>query len=52
MKESIKQFSEIRTLQLTRLERLADVIYAIALWRLFALIAKPVDAEGAWHSFS
>ena len=52
MKESIKQFSEIRTLQLNRLERLADVIYAIALWRMFALIPKPLDAEGSWHSFS
>lgn len=52
MKESIKHFSEIRTLQLNRLERLADVIYAIALWRMFVLIPKPVNAEGAWHSFS
>lgn len=52
MKEAIKHFSEIRTLQLSRLERLADVIYAIALWRMFVLIPKPVDAEGSWHSFS
>lgn len=51
MKESIKQFKQIQTLQLSRLERLADVIYALVLWRLFTLIPKPVSAEGAWHSF-
>ncbi|MCK5700256.1 MAG: hypothetical protein KAI29_03860 [Cyclobacteriaceae bacterium] len=51
MKETIKQFNEIQTLQLSRLERLADVIYALVLWRLFTLIPKPVSAEGAWHSF-
>ncbi len=52
MKETIKHFSKIQTLQLSRLERLADVIYALVLWRLFTLIPKPVSAEGAWHSFS
>lgn len=52
MKETIKQFSKIQTLQLSRLERLADVIYAIVLWRLFMLIPKPVSAEGSWHTFS
>ena len=52
MKESIKQFGKIRTLQLSRLERLADVIYALVLWRLFTLIPRPVSADGAWHSFS
>ena len=52
MKETIKQFSKIRTLQLSRLERLADVIYALVLWRLFTLIPKPVSADGAWHTFS
>jgi len=52
MKEAIKQFSKIKTLQLSRLERLTDVIYALVLWRLFTLIPKPVSAEGAWHSFS
>lgn len=50
MKPAIKHFSEIRALQLSRLERLSDVIYAIVLWRLFVLIPKPVSAEGAWHS--
>ena len=52
MKEPINQFGKIQTLQLSRLERLADVIYAIVLWRLFVLIPKPVSADGAWHTFS
>ena len=52
MKETIKHFSKIQTLQLSRLERLADVIYALVLWRLFTLIPKPISAEGAWHTFS
>jgi len=52
MKETIKQFAEIQSLQLSRLERLSDVIYAVVLWRIFLLIPKPVSAEGAWHSFS
>ena len=52
MKEPIIQFGKIQTLQLSRLERLADVIYAIVLWRLFVLIPKPVSADGAWHTFS
>ena len=50
MKPKIKQFSQILTLQLSRLERLADVIYALILWRLFVLIPKPLSADGAWHS--
>ena len=52
MKEPINQFGKIQTLQLSRLERLADVIYAIVLWRLFVLIPKPVSADGVWHTFS
>jgi len=52
MKETIKQFAQIQSLQLSRLERLSDVIYALVLWRLFTLIPKPISAEGAWHSFS
>lgn len=52
MSPKIKQFSKIRILQLSRLERLADIIYALVLWRLFVLIPKPVSTEGAWHSFS
>ena len=52
MKETIKHFAKIQTLQLSRLERLADVIYALVLWRLFTLIPKPVSADGAWHTFS
>lgn len=52
MKKPIQQFAKIQTLQLSRLERLADVVYAIVLWRLFMLIPKPVSADGVWHSFS
>ena len=52
MKEAIKQFQQIQTLQLSRLERLADVVYGLILIRLFLLIPDPVSAEGAWHSFS
>ncbi len=52
MKETIKQFGQIQTLQLSRLERLADVVYGLILLRLFTLIPKPVTADGAWHSFS
>jgi hypothetical protein len=37
MKESIKQFKQIQTLQLSRLERLADVVYGLILIRLFLL---------------
>ena len=52
MKETIKHFEKIQTLQLSRLERLADVIYALVLLRLFTLIPKPVSVDGAWHTFS
>ncbi len=52
MKETIKHFAKIQILQLSRLERLADVVYGLILVRLFTLIPKPVSAEGAWHSFS
>ena len=52
MKEQIKQFTQIKTLQLSRLERLADVVYGLILLRLFTLIPRPVNADGAWHSFS
>jgi uncharacterized membrane protein len=52
MKEPIKQFAKIQTLQLSRLERLADVVFAIVLWRLFVLIPMPISAEASWHSFS
>ena len=52
MKETIKHFSKIQTLQLSRLERLADVVYGLILLRLFTLIPKPVSADGDWHSFS
>ena len=51
MKKGIQHFAKIQTLQLSRLERLADVVYGLILLRLFTLIHKPVSAEGAWHSF-
>ena len=51
MKKGIQHFAKIQTLQLSRLERLADVVYGLILLRLFTLIPKPVSAEGAWHSF-
>jgi uncharacterized membrane protein len=52
MKETITQFAKIQSLQLSRLERLTDVVYAVVLWRLFILIPKPVSSEGVWHNFS
>lgn len=52
MKNPIQHFTKIQTLQLSRLERLADVVYAIVLWRLFVMIPTPVSAEGSWHSVS
>ena len=52
MKKPIHQFAKIQTLQLSRLERLTDVVYGLILLRLFTLIPKPVSTDGAWHSFS
>ena len=37
----------LRTLQLTRLERFTDVVYAIVVWRLFAMIPQP--GRDGWH---
>lgn len=37
-------------LQLMRLERLTDVVYAIVIWRIFAAIPKPGDAGWSWNS--
>ncbi len=52
MKKGIQHFAKIQILQLSRLERLTDVVYGLILLRLFTLIPKPVSADGAWHSFS
>ncbi len=38
---------ERATLQLSRLERLSDVVYALVLLRIFMLIPRP--GEGDWH---
>jgi uncharacterized membrane protein len=38
---------ERATLQLSRLERLSDVVYALVLLRIFLLIPRP--GEGDWH---
>jgi len=36
-------------LQLTRLERLMDVVFALVIWRLFMLLPRPTDNE-EWQS--
>ncbi len=40
-----------RILQLSRLETLTDVVYAIVLWRLFMLIPKPSGTQWHWGYF-
>lgn len=42
----------MRSLQLTRLERFTDVVYAIILWRLFAMIPQPGGSDWSWDSIS
>lgn len=39
-------------LQLKRLRTLTDVVYAIVIWRLFALIPRPGHGEFHWHTIS
>ncbi len=38
------------TLQLSRLETLSDVVFALVLWRLFTLIPIPDQEEWGWRS--
>lgn len=38
------------TLQLTRLERLMDVVFAIVIWRLFMLLPRPEENAAKWDS--
>ena len=38
------------TVQLSRLETLTDVVYALVIWRLFVLIPKPGEANWHWES--
>lgn len=44
--------SKRSALQLTRLERLADVIFAIVIWRLFMLLPRPLEDADRWGSIS
>lgn len=37
--------------QLRRLETLADVVYGVALWRVFMLFPRPDEPEWSWHSW-
>ena len=40
-------------LQLSRLERLTDVVYALVIWRVFTLLPKPTAEEwGRSHYLS
>ena len=38
------------TLQLTRLVRVMDVVFAIVIWRLFMLLPRPTDNGAEWDS--
>ena len=37
--------------QLRRLETLTDVVYGVALWRVFMLFPRPDEPEWTWHSW-
>jgi uncharacterized membrane protein len=39
------------TSQLRRLETLTDVVYGIAIWRVFVLFPRPDQPEWSWHSW-
>lgn len=41
----------LETHQLARLETLTDVVYAIAIWRVFMLFPRPDEPEWNWHSW-
>jgi len=38
------------TNQLRRLETLTDVVYGIAIWRVFILFPRPDEPAWNWHS--
>ena len=40
------------TLQITRLERMADVIFAIIIWRCFMLLPRPTAEQWSWEFIS
>lgn len=54
-----KDSSELRTPaverreigQLRRLEVLTDVVYGVALWRVFMLLPRPDEPQWSWHSW-
>ncbi len=37
--------------RLRRLETLTDVVYGIAIWRVFMLLPRPDEPEWSWHSW-
>ena len=39
-----------RTLQLNRLERIMDVVFALVIWRLFTLLPKEKNDGTSWNS--
>ena len=40
----------LATLQLARIETVTDVIYAIAIWRVFMLLPRPGEAGWEWET--
>ena len=40
-----------QTGQLRRLETLTDVVYGLAIWRVFMLLPRPDEPEWSWHSW-
>jgi len=39
-----------KVLQLTRLERIMDVVFAIVIWRTFILLPRPEESVAKWES--
>jgi uncharacterized membrane protein len=51
MAEKLRDPTRRNVLQLTRLERVTDVVYALVLWRFFVLIPRPELGVKVWPSF-
>jgi len=51
MAEKLRDPTRRNVLQLTRLERVTDVVYALVLWRLFVLIPRPDPTGKIWTTF-
>jgi uncharacterized membrane protein len=49
-KIDIKATYKRSRVQLYRLERLIDVVYAIVIWRIFMLIPRPAEANWTWNA--